>query len=362
MKEDYFALACLLTGFSPGKILFILKKAGSFEKLWKATKKELISFGLSQSEAEEFLFFQKKTKVEEFWQGIRKRGIKTVCLTEENYPPLLKEVSFPPLVLFYQGNLPEKERKILAVVGSRLSSFRGKHLAEEISAELSKRGFTIVSGLARGIDTYAHLGALKGEGKTIAVLGCGLDVDYPPENKTLKRKIAEEGIVLTEFLPGTEPLAYNFPRRNRIIAGLSQAVIVIEARLKSGALITAHLAADYGREVMVFPGNPENPYAKGCNRLIKEGACLVENLEDILEVLGFDKESLDKESSFRKAKIELSEKEKEIVGLLEDGPRQADEIIRTCGQEAAYLLTLLEIKGVVSREAGQVFSLNYQAS
>lgn len=355
MRESYFALACLLSGFSQRKILALLEKTKSFERLWKASKKELLSFGLSQVEAEKFLSLRKNSEVDDCWGEVEKKRMGTVCLIDSHYPRILKEIDLPPLVLFYQGNLLERERVAVAVVGSRLSSSKGKYLAKELSKELSKRGFTVVSGLARGIDTSAHLGSLEGEGKTIAVLGCGLDVDYPPDNRALKRKITEEGCVLTEFLPGTEPFAYNFPLRNRIIAGLSRAVIVVEARLRSGALITAHLAADYGREVMAFPGGPENPYSRGCNRLIKEGAYLVENLDDVLGVLGYTEKS-----ASDKVMIGLSESERKILSFLKTGSKQIDEIIRVCGPEAISLLTLLEVKGAISREVGQVYSLNLQ--
>lgn len=355
MSDVYFAFACFLTGFSQKKLAFLLEKARSFERIWEASEDELISFGLTPEEAKRFLLLKENCRVDDYWAELQKKKINILTLSDSHYPSLLKEIDFPPLVLFYQGLLPKTEKPWVGIVGSRLCSSRGKNLAKELSLELSKRGFIIVSGLARGIDTFAHLGALEGKGKTVAVLGCGLDVEYPPENKSLKKRIAEEGLVLTEFLPGTEPLAYNFPQRNRIIAGLSKAVIVVEARLKSGALITAHLAADYGREVMAFPGNPENPYARGCNQLIKEGAFLVESLEEVLEVLGFAEETTQENVFF-----DLSEDEEEIVKLLEAGVQQTDEIIRTCGQKALSLLTLLEVKGVVSRQAGQIFSLNHR--
>lgn len=355
MTDNYFALACFLTDFSRIKLTALLEKTNCFKRIWEASIDELVWLGLSFEEAKIFSSLRKNCQVENFWSELQKRNINLLSLSDRQYPYLLRETAFPPLVLFYHGELPEESKPWVAIVGSRLCSSRGKILAKELAFELSSRGFSIVSGLARGIDTYAHIGALEGKGKTVAVLGCGLDVDYPPENKSLKKRIIEEGAVLTEFLPGTKPLAYNFPQRNRIIAGLSKAVVVVEARVKSGALITAHFAADYGREVMAFPGNPENPYTRGCNRLIKEGAYLVENLEDILEILGFPEgRILEEEVS------DLSEKEKRIVELLQAGAQQADEIIRVCGQEALSLLTILEVKGIVSRQAGQTFTLNHQ--
>ncbi len=355
MADNYFALACLLTDFSQKKLTTLLKKTSCFKTVWEASVNELVSLGLSLDEAKKFSSLRKNCQIEKVWSELKRRKINVLSLFDKQYPSHLKEITLPPLVLFCQGELPKGDKPWVAIVGSRLCSSRGKILAKELAFELSNRGFTIVSGLARGIDTYAHVGALEGKGKTVAVLGCGLDIDYPPENKFLKKRIVEEGAILSEFLLGTEPVAYNFPQRNRIIAGLSKAVIVIEARVKSGALITAHLAADYGRDVLAFPGNPENSYARGCNRLIKEGAYLVENLEDILEILGFSEDFVlsEKVSDF-------TEEEKKIIELLQEGVQRVDEIIRVCGSESLSLLTMLEVKGIVSRQAGQIFSLNHQ--
>ena len=364
MRDNYFALACLLTGFSHKKLIALHEKTNCFEKIWKASKDELILLGLTEAETQRFLSLKeslnKNSKLDSLWCRLKDMGINIVSLSDSFYPPLLREISFRPLLLFYKGKLPNATKPWVAIVGSRICSSRGRNLAKELAFELSSRGFTIVSGLARGIDTYAHIGALEGSGETVAVLGCGLDIDYPFENRFLKEKIVQKGALITEFLIGVEPMACNFPQRNRIIAGLSQAVIVVEARVKSGALITAHLAADYGREVMAFPGGPENPYTRGCNRLIKEGAYLVENLEDILEILGFSEKSVSSNEVSDLIYEGLSEQEKRVVDLLKTGVRQVDEIIRFCGREAISLLTILEVKGVVSRQPGQVFTLNHQ--
>ncbi len=209
-----------------------------------------------------------------------------VCLVndqEATYPELLKNIADAPLVLYVKGNIGKFNPMSIAIVGSRRASMYGMLMAEKFAMDLAQLGIMVVSGMAKGIDTRAHHGALKSGGLTIAVLGCGLAHIYPPENKRLFASIADQGMVISEFSMATPPIAYNFPRRNRIISGLSMGVLVIEAFERSGALITSRLALEQGREVFALPGNIDTPHAKGTNHLIKQGAKLVTCVEEILE-------------------------------------------------------------------------------
>ncbi len=214
------------------------------------------------------------------------KGIDFLLYSDGEYPALLKEVSDPPLVLYKKGALLENDRNAIAIVGTRHPSFYGRTQAKRFAQELAARGLTIVSGLARGIDQVAHDGALHvSYGRTIAVMGCGLDVIYPKEHEGLFKKIAERGAILSEYPLGTPPLPENFPRRNRILSGLSYATFVVEAHSRSGSLITAHQAVEQGREIFALPGPVDQLTSRGCHQLIKEGACLVETPEDILLAL-----------------------------------------------------------------------------
>lgn len=209
-----------------------------------------------------------------------------LTLLDDDYPTQLAEAAEPPPLLFALGRRALLARPMLAVVGSRNAQPQACVTAQEFAASLAHNGYTIVSGLASGIDSAAHRGALDAEASTIAVLGTGIDRVYPPGNHALARRLAQDGLMLTEFPLGARPLAHHFPRRNRIIAGLARGCLVVEASVRSGSLITARLAADAGREVMAIPGSIHNPQARGCHRLIKDGARLVETVEDILDEVG----------------------------------------------------------------------------
>ncbi|MFA7255255.1 MAG: DNA-processing protein DprA [Candidatus Omnitrophota bacterium] len=214
------------------------------------------------------------------------KGIGFLLYSDSDYPAILKEIADPPLLLYKKGALLENDRNAIAIVGTRHPSFYGRMQAKKFSQELAARGLTIVSGLARGIDQVAHDGALcVSYGRTIAVMGCGLDVIYPKEHEILFQRISERGAVLSEYPLGTPPLPENFPRRNRILSGLSYATFVVEAHSRSGSLITAHQAVEQGREVFALPGPVDQLTSRGCHQLIKEGACLVETPEDILIAL-----------------------------------------------------------------------------
>ena len=253
----------------------------------------------------------------------------------------------------------------IAVVGPRLASMYGLSVAEKFSSQLSEAGITIVSGLAKGVDTSAHRGALKAKGKTVAVLGCGLAEMYPPENARLAQEIAQNGAVVSEFPMTMPPIKYNFPQRNRIISGLSLGVIVAEASHKSGALITSRFALEQGREVFAVPGKVDNPNAAGVNNLIKQGAKLIMSVEDVLEELvvhlkPYTMKSVPTEAEAPAALKSLTEEEREVSLCLGKQPSHIDQIASACGRSMDWLgskLLSLELKGIVKQLPGKFFKL-----
>lgn len=283
-----------------------------------------------------------------------------LCIEDDGYPALLREIPDPPALLYYDGDPSVAGRPAVCIVGSRRSSRRGLITARELAFELSRRGILVVSGMARGVDSIVHDGALGGEGCTCAVLGCGIDIAYPPENAALALEISRHGCVFSEFPPGTPPMKHHFPRRNRILSGLSLGVVVVEAGLESGAMNTARWAADQGREVFAVPGPVEQESCRGPHRLIKDGACLVENVHDILAALppcgrvveeaGPAGASRGEERQSPGAEDDLDEVERGIVGALDLNPKHVDELSRICHIPPSVILPLLldlEMRGIV---------------
>ncbi|MCR9254783.1 MAG: DNA-processing protein DprA [Alphaproteobacteria bacterium] len=292
-----------------------------------------------------------------------------VALCEPGYPALLAETPDGPPLIGIRGHLHLAERPTAALVGARSSSANGDSLARAIANGLGNRGWTTVSGLARGIDTAAHLGSL--DSGTIAVVAGGPDVVYPEENRDLMAEIAERGCIVAESPPGTQPTAQHFPRRNRIIAGLSLGTVVVEARRRSGALITARMAGEYGREVMAIPGSPLDPRAAGPNHLIREGATLVQNADDVIEALEAQRrqplkqqEELPFFDAPREATVDpdlVDRARSEILEKLGSTPVSVDELIRRCHFSQAVVATVLleaELAGMIDRHPGNRVSLN----
>ncbi|PIV18540.1 MAG: DNA-protecting protein DprA [Elusimicrobia bacterium CG03_land_8_20_14_0_80_50_18] len=292
-------------------------------------------------------------------KAIEKGLMRLVFLEDEEYPALLKEINNPPLFLRLRGKIPSPSERMIAVVGTRRASAYGKRVCEYFSAAFCEMGFSVVSGLARGIDTKAHETAIKTGGQTVAVIGAGLDVVYPPENERLARDIAGHGAVVSEYPMGTPPAKMNFPWRNRIISGMSCAVFVAEAPERSGALITASYAAEQGRDVWAAPGCIfENSY-KGCHALIKDGARLVESKDDIageLSFEGFDK--LEKISPPPASPKPFSDEEKKLYDVIGWHPVSLDTIKRESALDISKIfrvLTNLQINGFIGNSAGGKF-------
>lgn len=269
------------------------------------------------------------------------------------YPELLAEIKDPPKELYYIGDVKILKKRCAAVVGSRTTTQYGRSTAVSIATKLAGRGIAVVSGMARGIDTCAHQGALDCNGATIAVLGCGVDLCYPKENKNLKKEIETSGLIISEYPPGREPMPYNFPRRNRIISGLSEITIVVQARNESGSLITAELAVEQGREVYAVPGNIDSQYNLGNNKLIKDGAGVIIKPSDVLEAMGID--SISK----KEAEQVLSDTELMIFNMLSEvGEMTVDEICIRLRKPPSYvssIISVMELKGTVLTALGKIF-------
>ena len=295
---------------------------------------------------------------------LKNSGCQILPITQEaSYPYLLGRLSDAPTVLFVQGDPSLLHLPQLAVVGSRHTSQSGFSTAKQFCAHLAKHGMTITSGMALGVDTAAHQGALSVQGKTIAVAGTGLDRVYPARNHDLAHQIAAQGALVSEYLPGTKPLRGHFPRRNRIIAGLSLGVLVVEAALKSGSLITARLANEMGREVFAIPGSIHNPLARGCHGLIRQGAKLVETAEHIIEELGAQLAELSTSlvepmAANKSAAEDIEPEHQTLLVAMGFDPVSPDQLVEQTGLTAAEvssILLLLELQGQVSAEPGGLF-------
>ncbi len=301
-----------------------------------------------------------------------KNNITIITLVDTRYPDSLRHIYDPPLVLYTRGSFYEKTRPVIAIVGTRRATHYGLAMSEQIAAELATAGIVVASGMARGCDTAAHKGALSADGHTVAVLGTGIDRVYPRENKKLYDEIAEKGLLLSEFPMNTPPLPRNFPLRNRIVSGISQGVLVAEAPLKSGAMMTARLALEGGKEVFALPGRARDKSSQGTNKLIKDGAALVEDARDIFNVLWpgelFDRKTGeqdtgdDTETSSQNSRIALTGETQRVAESLSGGPLHIDEISQQTGmtvQELSLLLLDMELKGVIEQQPGNLFVMRF---
>ena len=290
---------------------------------------------------------------------------KLIALADDGYPAWLRAIPDPPAVLYCDGRIEPRDRQAVAIVGARKATPYGLQATETLARELSGAGFTIVSGLARGIDAAAHRAALEAGGRTIAVLGCGLDVNYPPEHGRLREEIAASGAVLTEFPAGTQPKPSHFPQRNRIISGLSLGVVVVEAAEDSGSLITARLALEQGREVFAVPGSIDAPLSRGPHGLLKQGAKLVETVDDVIEELLPQLDTAvapKRRPGFSKAAEvpNLSPEERLLLEQMTRDPLHLDDLTERSGLTpagVAGILLGLELKGVVRQLPGQRYCL-----
>ncbi len=349
-----------------GDLLFrrLIKAVGAPEGVFSAPRDVLLQIQGMSPKLVEAIFRQKMP--EDFrseLEGVSSVGGLILTLTDADYPSLLTEIADPPPILYVLGHLKAREPAV-AVVGSRNATAYGIDTTRRLSRQMAQEGITVVSGMARGIDTAAHEGAIDGGGRTIAVTGCGLDTVYPPENKGLYRRIAGAGAVISEFPMGAGPDPHHFPRRNRIISGLGMGVVVVEATRRSGSLITAKMALDQGREVFAVPGSIHSFKSTGTHALIKQGARLVESVSDIIEELPMLKEtapSHHREDPPEMATLSMTPEEARILEALGPCEMQFDELARKLSMPAGYLSGLLlnlELKGAVHQSAGNHYSIS----
>jgi DNA processing protein len=358
MDERFHWLALnFIPGIGPVLIKALLGRFGDPEHVFRASPRELTGVdGIGHRLATLIKETDIQGRVRRELKLIQQLNISIVTLMDASYPNNLKQIYDPPPLLYVRGELQAKDTLAISMVGSRLTSNYGRAITERIAGDLARHGVTIVSGMARGIDSAAHRGALSAGGRTIAVLGCGVDVVYPPENRNLSKEITANGAVISEFPLSTRPEAANFPRRNRIISGLSLGVVVVQASSRSGSLITARLALEQNRDVFAVPGNVGMAASQGTNRLIKEGAKLVESVHDILEEIlpRFRRDGL----IATEVTPPLEEEEERVYCLLGDEPMHIDSIIARTGMDASRvcaILLQLELKGLVQQLPGKRF-------
>jgi len=358
--EDILALNSI-EGFGYKNLKGLLDVFGDTARIFKASKADIVhSAGINPSLAEGIKVLDPKIGAFEAEQAAKK-GIRLTTVFDDDYPENLKTIYSPPIVLYSKGHMDCKDSDAVAVVGTRRPSRYGISICTYLSRGLAGAGITVVSGLARGIDTVAHRSALE-RGRTIAVLGSGLDNIYPSENRELAERISGRGVVLSEFLLGCRPFKRNFPRRNRIIAGLSLGVVVVEAREKSGSLITANFCLEENRELFAVPGEACAERSKGTNNLIRQGAKLVESLDDIIEEVGrrLKYASCDnirtQDGTAGSEHIELSEEEARLKAVLGTRPVYIDRIVRDTGlgmEKVCGILLNLELKNVIRQLPGK---------
>lgn len=283
-QRKYWIWLARWQGIGSKKIQALLKYFQSPKEIWKMDREKLLEVdGIGEKLVQEILKEEYRKNLEKYQWYMEEQNIQIVTIQDKRYPYRLKQIYDPPIVLFVKGNIEILSQRAIAMVGCRNCSEYGKRVAIDLAGALSKKEISIISGLAQGIDTYSHMGCLKQKGKTIAVVGNGLDMVYPPSNQKLAQEIIRQGgCMVSEYIVGTKPVKMNFPARNRIISGLSQGVVVVEAKKKSGTLITVDFALEQGKEVYVVPGNITSCNSEGTNELIKQGATLVTNVEDII--------------------------------------------------------------------------------
>jgi len=345
----------LVRGIGPVRLRALLNHFGDLKMAWEAEAGELSRAGLDRRSIENLLATRRRVCLDDEMEKVRRAGIRLITWEDDDYPYNLRHIENPPFLLYVKGELKPQDEWAVAVVGTRRATVYGKEATRFLVSELARSHITIVSGLARGIDAVAHQAALDAGGRTIAVLGSGLDIIYPPEHKKLARAIVKNGALLSEYPLGTKPEGSNFPPRNRIISGLAKGVLVVEAGETSGALITADFAAEQGRDVFAVPGSIFYKSCRGTNKLIQQGAKLVLSAEDILEELNI---SMVEEREEVKEAVPMTETEALLLQHLSTEPVHIDELGRATGLPISIVsstLALMELKGLVR----QVGGMNY---
>ncbi len=342
-------------GIGPARLDRLIAYFGDLASAWHAPAAELGAAGIDARSLDALLHARRTLDLESTYAHITGQGIRLITRDDPGYPHLLAQITNPPYLLYVRGTLAEVDRWAVAVVGTRQASAYGKEVTRKLVTGLVAAGVTVVSGLALGIDAVAHSAALTAGGRTLAVLGSGVDQIYPLHNRQIGLAIVQQGALISEYPPGTMPTATNFPPRNRLIAGLALGVLVVEAAPKSGALITARFAVEQGRDVFAVPGNIFSPRSEGVHHLIREGATLVTSVDQLLEALNLQAMAAQQEVV---AAMPETAEEVALLGVVEDEPSHIDEIQRRSQLPMPMVsatLTLLELKGLVR----QVGSMHY---
>ncbi len=334
----------------------LLNYFGSLSVAWEAPKDALLAAGMTEKLIHSLSVTKQSFDPVLLQTNLEKKGIKVLIWDDNGYPPYLLEIAQPPPVLYYLGDITEADNLAMAIVGTRNVTSYGKQLCKDTAAYLAGHGITIVSGLARGVDKIAHQAAIDIGGRTIAVLGSGVDVIYPPEHRNLAESIIKNGAILSDYAPGTKPEGYNFPPRNRIISGLSRGTIVIEAGERSGALITAKFAVEQGRDVFAVPGSVLSPMSKGTNHIIGEGAIPMTNPATVVSHLGLEK----KKTVSSSERIAMSPLEQRVYQALGSDTMHVDELCAKLDMPIEKLnatLMMMQLKSLVTQES----NLEYRA-
>ncbi len=345
-------------GIGPARLAALLDACDTVEAAWQAPIQQLQAAGLDRRTMESFLEARQTLDLAREWERVERAGVQVLTWDDAEYPENLRTIDAPPPVLYVRGRLAPDDVWSVALVGTRRASAYGREVAHQLATELARAGVTVVSGLALGVDTVAHRAALEAGGRTVAVLGSGLDHIYPPDNRRLAAQMSEHGAVISEYPLGTRPEAGNFPPRNRVISGLSKGVVIVEAGARSGALITARFAAEQGRDVFAVPGSILHPGSAGCNELIQQGAIPLLAVGDVLEHLSFTR--LAEQQSVRQS-MPADPLESQLLASLSGEPQHVDDLVRRVAMpppQVTSLLVMLELKGLVR----QVGAMNYVRS
>lgn len=355
-----------LSGFGPRTIIELIEKLDNLKELWSLNKNQLKKLGLSETKIKKFSQVKENFEPQKIAAALKKENINYLTLYNEQYPIRLREIYDPPPVIFYRGCL-NFQLPAVAIIGSRNSTVYGRKIASRTAQKLAAKGVNIISGLASGIDSTAHQGALAADGGlTTAVLGNGFNYLYPSQNRLLSQKIIERGLMLTEFNQDTAPKAKNFPRRNRIISGLADLILVVEAGAKSGTLITVDYALDQGKDIMAVPGNIDRPNSVGCNSLIKKGAAIFTKISDIIDYLSRylqqnqqENDFVETEAKLNKVYPKLNSEEIRILKLFQHEVEiYYDDLVRLSNlttEKVDQILVKLELMNLIIRLKGKKY-------
>ncbi len=354
--KRYWVAFNKVAGIGATRLASLLDTCGSIEAAWRAPIQQLQAANLDRRSLENLLTARRRIDPEAEWQRVLSAGVGVLTWDDPDYPTNLRQVDGSPPVLFVRGRIDLIDELAVAVVGTRRASVYGREVAHALASELARNGVTVVSGLALGIDAIAHRAAVDSGGRTLAVLGSGVDQIYPLQNRQLAHDIIANGAVISDYPLGARPEAGNFPPRNRIISGLSRAVAIVEAGVRSGALITAEFAGEQGRDLYAVPGSILHPGSAGCNELIRQGAMPLLSPGDLLEQLNVNQLTRQRQA---RAVIPADPQENKLLGLLSTEPLHVDDLVRQSGMpfsQASSLLAIMELKGLVRQVGGMSYT------